>query len=275
MAITAKDVMALRKATGLGMMESKAALEEAGGDMQAAQDLLRKKGLAKMDGRADRESAEGKVAVAMSPDGKKGAIVEVNTETDFTASNEAFVKMTQAIADEALKQPAGDVTKTDAMQALIDEVRLTTKENVQFKAGKVFAANSGGAPGSGGKVGSYVHFTKKIAVLIEVEGEAGDDLLKDLCMHISAVSPTPLGVNEDQVPADILAKEREIAKAQAMDSGKPEAIAEKMVEGKIRKYLDEVVLLRQAFVKDDKKQIKDLLPKGTTIKRFVRYQVGG
>ncbi len=268
MAITAKDVMALRKATGLGMMESKAALEEAGGDMQAAQDLLRTRGLAKMDGRADRESAEGKVAVAMSPDGKKGAIVEINTETDFTATNAAFVKMTQAIADLALAQSAGDVQKTDAMQALIDEVRLTTKENVQFKAGKVFA------PG-GGNVGSYVHFTGKIAVLIEVAGEATAELLKDLCMHVSAVSPAPLGVNEDEVPADVLEKERQIAKAQALESGKPEAIAEKMVEGKIRKFLDEVVLTRQPFVKDDKKQIKDLLPKGTVIKQFVRYQVGG
>ena len=268
MAISAKDVMALRKATGLGMMESKAALEEAGGDMQAAQDLLRKKGLAKMDGRADRASAEGKVAIAVAPDGSKGAIVEINTETDFTASNEAFVKMTQSIADEALKQGAGDVEKTDAMQSLIDEIRLTTKENAQFANGKVLAP-------SGGKVGSYVHFTGKIAVLIETEGDADETLLKDLCMHVSAISPSPLGVTEDEVPADIIAKEREIAKAQAMESGKPEEIAEKMVEGKIRKYLDSVVLLRQPFVKDDKKQIKDLLPKGTTIKQFVRYQVGG
>ena len=268
MAISAKDVMALRKATGLGMMEAKAALEEAGGDMQAATDILRTKGLSKMDGRSDRESAEGKVAVAVASDGSKGAIVEVNTETDFTASNEAFVVLTQAIADLALEQGAGDVEKTDKMQELIDEVRLTTKENVQFAKGKVYV-------GSGGKVGSYVHFTKKIAVLIETEGDASDELLKDLCMHVSAISPSPLGVTEDEVPEDILAKEREIAKAQAIESGKPEEIAEKMVEGKIRKYLDSVVLLRQPFVKDDKKQIKDLLPKGTTIKQFTRYQVGG
>ncbi|GAB4195346.1 MAG: translation elongation factor Ts [Phycisphaeraceae bacterium] len=268
MAISAKDVMALRKATGLGMMESKAALEEAGGDMEAAKELLRKKGLAKMDGRADRASTEGKVAIAVTPDGKKGAIVEVNTETDFTASNEAFLKMVQAVAEEALKQPAGDVEKTDAMQALIDEVRLTTKENVQFNKGQVFEAPNG-------KIGSYVHFTGKIAVLIEIEGDASDELLKDLCMHISAISPAPLGVTEDEVPAETIEKEREIAKAQAIESGKPENIAEKMVEGKIRKYLDEVVLLRQPFVKDDKKQIKDILPAGTTIKKFVRYQVGG
>lgn len=271
MAISAKDVMALRKATGLGMMESKAALVEAGGDIQAATDLLRTKGLAKMDGRTDRESAEGKVAVALSSDGSKGAIVEINTETDFTATNEAFVSLTQAVADLALEQGPGDVEKTDAMQALIDEVRLVTKENIQFKAGKVLAPGDG-TPGG---VGSYVHFTGKIGVVIEIEGEADDALLKDLCMHVSAASPMPLGVNEDEVPADVLAKEREIAKAQAIESGKPEAIAEKMVEGKIRKYLDSVVLTRQPFVKDDKKQIKDLLPKGTTIKQFVRYQVGG
>lgn len=268
MAISAKDVMALRKATGLGMMESKAALEEAGGDMQKATDLLRTKGLAKMDGRTDRASAEGKVASAIAGDRTKGALVEVNTETDFTANNDAFVAMTQAMADHALKQEPGDVTVTDDMQAAIDEVRLTTKENAQFAQGVVFG-------GTDKTVGSYVHFTGKVGVLIEVEGSADDALLKDLCMHISAVSPAPLGVNEDEVPADVVEKEREIAKAQAIESGKPENIAEKMVEGKIRKFLDEVVLLRQGFVKDDKVQIKNLLPDGVTITRFARYQVGG
>lgn len=268
MAITAKDVMALRKATGLGMMESKAALEEAGGDMQKATDLLRTKGLAKMDGRTDRASAEGKVASAIADDRAKGALVEVNTETDFTANNEAFVAMTQAMADHALQQEPGDVTVTDAMQAAIDEVRLTTKENAQFAQGVVLG-------GAGKTVGSYVHFTGKVGVLIEAEGNADEALLKDLCMHISAVSPAPLGVTEDEVPAEVVEKEREIAKAQAIESGKPENIAEKMVEGKIRKFLDEVVLLRQGFVKDDKVQIQSLLPDGVTITRFARYQVGG
>ncbi len=268
MAISAKDVMALRKATGLGMMESKAALEEAGGDMQKATDLLRTKGLAKMDGRTDRASAEGKVAAAIADDRSKGALVEVNTETDFTANNDAFVSMTQTLANQALQQEPGEVTTTDDMKAAIDEVRLTTKENAQFGKGVVFG-------GSGKTVGSYVHFTGKVGVLIEVEGQADDTLLKDLCMHISAVSPAPLGVTEDEVPQDVVDKERDIAKAQAMESGKPENIAEKMVEGKIRKFLDEVVLLRQGFVKDDKVQIKSLLPDGVTIKRFARYQVGG
>ncbi|QDU34962.1 Elongation factor Ts [Poriferisphaera corsica] len=264
--ITAKDVMALRKASGLGMMEAKKALTETNGDMEAAKELLRKKGLAKMDGRTDRESAEGKIAIAV--EGSKGAIVLVNTETDFTANNDMFIEKVQIIANEALKNDAGEVVVNDSMQTLIDDIRVTTKENAQFGKGKVLG-------GGNATIGSYLHFTGKIGVLVELEGEASDDLLKDLCMHISAISPAPLGVNEDEIPADIIEKEREIAKAQAIESGKPEAIAEKMVEGKIRKYLDEVTLTRQKFVKDDKKQIKDILPAGVSIKQFVRYQIGG
>lgn len=263
--ITAKDVMALRKATGLGMMEAKKALEETGGDMQAATDLLRQKGLAKMEGRTDRESAEGKVAVALSDNGGKGAIIEVNTETDFTAKNDAFVAMANDLATLALEQPAGEATNTDAMQSRIDDIRVTTKENAQWARGAVL---------EGGTIGSYVHHDGKTAVLIQVEGDAEPGLLKQLCMHIAAVVPSPLGVTEDEIPADVVAKEREIAKAQAMESGKPENIAEKMVEGKIRKYLDSVVLLRQPFVVDDKQQIKDILPAGASIKAFVRYQIG-
>ena len=268
MAISAKDVMALRQRTGLGMMECKQALEEVGGDIEKASDLMRKRGLAKMDSRAERTSAEGRITAVVSDDASKGAIVEVNTETDFTASNDAFIKMSHAVAEEALKQNPGAATKNDAIQNLIDEVRLTTKENVQFARGQILG-------GPGATVGHYVHFTGKIGVLVELQGKADDELLKQLCMHISAVSPVPLAVTEDQVPEDVVAKEREIAKAQAIESGKPEQIAEKMVEGKIRKFYDEVVLLRQPFIIDDKKQIKDLLPNGTTIKSFVRYQVGG
>jgi elongation factor Ts len=263
--ITAKDVMQLRKATGLGMMEAKKALEETGGDIDAAKDLLRQKGLARMDSRSDRESTEGKVAVAVAEDAHKGAIVVVNTETDFTANNEDFAKMMAAVAEAALQQEPGDVQKTDAIQSLIDDVRVTTKENAQFAEGRVF-----GSPDS--KVGSYVHHTGKIGVLIEVAGEIDDELLKQICMHISASNPIALA--EDDVPAELVEKEREIAKKQAMESGKPENIAEKMVEGKVRKYYDEVVLLRQNFVLDEKQQIKDVLPKGATIKAFVRYQVG-
>lgn len=270
MAITAKDVQTLRQRSGLGMMECKQALEEVGGDMDKAVDLLRQRGLSKMDSRTDRTSAEGKVAVAVTDDRSKGAIVEVNTETDFTAGNDQFKQMIDTVVAEALKQDAGEVQKNDAIQAAIDEVRITTKENVQFGRGIVLGGNGDST------IGQYVHFTGKVGVLIELTGgKVDEDLLKDLCMHISAASPAPLGVTEDDIPAELVEKERAIAKQQAMESGKPENIAEKMVEGKIRKYYDEVALLRQPFIKDDKKQIKDLLPEGVQIKNFARFQVGG
>ncbi|MCC6681159.1 MAG: translation elongation factor Ts [Phycisphaeraceae bacterium] len=267
--ITAKDVSALRQATGLGMMECKKALEEAGGDFDKAADLVRQKYGAKMAGRSDRASNEGRIAVAASADGAKAALIVVHTETDFTAGNDAFKALVQQVADLALAQPAGEVSKSDAMEAAIEKVRITTQENIQFGGGSVL-----GAPGS--KVGSYVHFTGKIGVLVEVApGDAAcDDLLKDLCMHVSAISPSPLGVTEAEVPADVVEKERKFARQEALASGKPAQIAEKMVEGKIRKYLDSVVLLRQPFVKDDKKQIKDILPKGVEIRKFVRLRVG-
>lgn len=269
MAITAKDVNDLRQMTGLGMMECKKALEEAQGNKDVAVDLIRKKGLAKMNERTDRAAAEGRIAAAISADGSKGALVEVNTETDFTAKNDSFVAMVNKVATEAIKQAAGDVQKSDVMQAAIDDLRLTTKENVQFARGKVVG-------GPGRKVGSYVHHNGKLGVLIEVEGDVAPELLKELCQHITAVTPVPLGVNEADVPAEVIAKEREIAKAQAIEQGKPEQIAEKMVEGKIRKFYEETVLSQQLLVTrpEEKKKVKDALPKGATIKSFVRYQLG-
>ena len=268
MPVTAKDVQALRQATGLGMMECKKALEEVGGDMDKAAELVRTKFGAKMAGRSDRESAEGKIAIARADDHSKAAIVMVNTETDFTANNESFLELVGKIADLALQQEPGDVQKTQDMEAEMEKLRLVTQENIQFGEGKVL-----GGPGK--KVGDYVHFTGKVGVLVEVEGDAPAELLRDLCMHVSAVSPTPLGINAEDVPEELVAKEREFAKQEAIDSGKPENIAEKMVEGKMRKYLDTVALLRQPFVKDDKKQVKDLLPEGVKLTAFVRYQVGG
>ena len=267
MAITAADVKRLRQATGLGMMDCKKALNETNGDFEAAAELIRTKYKVKMAGRTDRENAEGKIAIAIADGAAKGAIVEVNTETDFTAKNDAYGEMTQKVADLALAGDLGEVAKTDDMEAAIEEVRLTTRENCQFGRGQVLG-------GDGITVGSYLHHTGKVGVLVALEGEASENLLKDLCMHISAIVPEPLGITEDDIPADIVEKEKAIAKQEAIDSGKPEEIAEKMVNGKIRKYYDSVALLRQPFVKDDKKQIKDILGDGVTIKSFVKYAMG-
>lgn len=268
MAISAKDVMTLRKKSGLGMMECKQALTETNGDMTAAEEQLRQKGLSKMDGRTDRESTEGRIAVALSDDQSRAAIIEVNTETDFTAGNEQFQALADQLAAMALEQSPGDIDKSDAMQAAIDEVRLTTKENIQYKRGAVRG-------GDGHKVGTYVHHNGKIGALVQVNGNADTQLLRDLCMHVVSINPVPKGISDEDIPAELVAKEREVFKAQAIESGKPEEIAEKMVTGRMRKFYEENALLKQAFVKDDKKQIKDLLPDGITITSFVRFALGG
>jgi len=271
MAISAKDVKALRDATGLGMSDCKKALEEADGDMDKAADIARAKFGAKMATRTDRESTEGRIAIATNTDGSKGAIVQINTETDFTAKNDTFVAMANKVAQLALELPAGDIKANEAIEAAMQEVRLTTGENVQFGAGAVYEA---GKPGC---VGGYGHFTGKVGVLIQLDTDGPtptDELIKDLCMHISAIVPEALGVTEEEIPADIVAKEKAHAKQEALDSGKPEEIAEKMVVGKMRKYMDSIVLLRQPFVKDDKQQIQQILPKGVTIKAFKKIAIG-
>jgi elongation factor Ts len=226
-----------------------------------------------MESRADRVSGEGRVAAAVSPDRAKAAIVQVTAETDFVADSNEFKAMLKKVAAEALSQPPGDVQVTPAIQSAIDDVRLTTKENIQFHRGRVIGA------AAGIRIGSYVHFTGKIGVLVETAGEPGtiadDQLLSDLCMHVAAATPPPIAVSDEQIPAEVVQKERQVAKAQAVELGKPEAIAEKMVEGKIRKFFEDHVLLKQAFIKDENKRIKDLLPKGVTIKSFVRYVTGG
>ena len=271
MAISAKDVKALRDATGLGMSDCKTALEEAGGDFDKAAEIARAKFGAKMATRTDRESTEGRITLATNADRSKAAIVQVNTETDFTAKNDAFIAMAQKVAELALTLPAGQVTTNDAIEAAMQDVRLTTGENVQFGSGIVYDA---GKPGC---VGGYAHFTGKVGVLIQLDttGEQpSDELIKDLCMHISAIVPEALGVNEQDIPADIVEKEKQFALQEAIDSGKPKDIAEKMVVGKIRKYMDSIVLLRQPFIKDDKQQVQQILPKGVSIKAFKKLVIG-
>ena len=271
MAISASDVKRLRDQTGLGMMECKQALKESEGDVEAAVNLLREKGLAKMDSRTERTAVEGRIGAAVSEDRSSGVIVEVNSETDFTAASEPFERMLQSVAREALAQEPGEVCCGDGMQAAIDEVRLTTKDNVQFARGRLVG-------GAGCVVGAYVHFTGKVGALIELEapdpGKIPESLVNDLCMHVAAVNPVPLAVNRDQIPEDRVDQERELARKQALDQGKPEQIVEKMVEGKIRKFYEDHALMEQAFIKDDKQTVGGLLPEGVAIRSFVRYTLG-
>jgi elongation factor Ts len=259
---TAKDVMGLRQKTGLGMMDCKKALAETNGDMAAAEEWLRAQKKGKMESRTERTTGEGRIGIAI--EGDRGVIVEVRTETDFTARNEGFVQMVEDVVGEAMKQPAGDVSVTDEITKRIDDLRITTGENVNFARGQRI---------EGGTLGKYVHHDGKRGVLIQVDGAADDDLLKGLCQHI--VFHDPLGISEDDVPAETLEGIRTDALAEAKDSGKNDEIAAKIADGKVRKYLQERTLLHQKYVLDESKTVGEMIPGGVTVKRFVRYTLGG
>ncbi len=265
-AISAKDVMKLRNTTGLAMMECKKALTEAEGDFEQAENLLRIKLKGKMDKRTERVAGEGCIVIATK--GDSVVMAEILAETDFTAKNERFLAAAQQIADLAMEADDGCVSPTEAMTAIIDDVRISTGENCSIaRVCKCTNAN--------GSFGSYIHHDGKTAALIEVEGEASAETLRDVCMHIAAGVPTvPLGVSPDDVPPEAAEKEKAFRLEQAVASGKPKEIAEKIVEGGMRKFYAEVALTMQPFVKDDSKTIAEVIGSGTTIKAFHRWVVG-
>ncbi len=271
MAITAALVKELRERTGAGMMECKKMLTETNGDIDAAIEELRKKGAAQADKKAGRIAAEGTIVTLV--EGNVGVAVEVNSETDFSAKNDGFVNFANAVAAAVLENQPADVAALaetnladgqsveTARQALIQEIG----ENITVRRFQVITAADGDT------LGAYQH-GNKISVVTRLAG--GDEALaKDIAMHVAASKP--VCVSSDQVPSDLLAKEREIYAAQAAESGKPAEIMEKMVEGRIRKYLNEVTLLGQAFVKDPDQTVEKLLSSANaSVSEFVRYEVG-
>ncbi len=267
MELNAKDVMALRNRTGLPMMACKAALLEAKGDAEKAEELLRKQLKGKMETKSDRAAGEGRIAIALSREA--GAIVEIKAETDFTAKNEKFVAAAKKIAELALESHAGDVPANPKVQAIIDELRISTGENISYARGHKLVQD----PGSGA-FGQYVHHDGKIGVLVQGTGSISDETLRDICMHVTAAVPHPKGVSAKDIPADVVEKERRFRIEQAMESGKPKEIAEKMVEGGMRKFFEEIALLEQPFIKDPTKKIKDLLGAKAGVVAFFRWQVG-
>lgn len=268
MSFTAKDVMTLRQRTGQGMMECKEALSEANGDQNAAVEILRKKAKGKMDERAERAASQGVLAIARSADGKSAALIELNTETDFVARGDLFTSSAQKIADLVLKGADGPVASPDAaITAIVDDVRIQTKENTTFARGlKV----------SGGRVGTYLHFNKQIGALVVADGITDDQLLTGLCQHVVAIVPSPMAVDESGLPKADLDKNRQAFIDEAAASGKPKEIAEKMASGKLRKWVEENTMLGQIYVKDpaQKASVRSMLPKGGSLKCFAKYQVG-
>jgi len=272
MTISAAMVKDLRERTGLGMMECKAALTETHGDMNAAIDLLRKKAGAKVEKKAGRTAAEGAVGVYLSADRKLAALVEVNSETDFVAKGDDFQAFANAVAAAIAKHNPADVSAVNDIKLDSGETVAKTREGLVAKLGEnIGVRRFVRLAAKSGQVASYVH-GRKIGVLVEVAG--GDDTLaKDIAMHIAASKPEC--VSKEQVPAELIAKEKEIFSAQAAQSGKPANIIEKMVEGRINKFLAEITLLGQPFVKDPDSSVEKLLKgKGATVAAFTRYEVG-
>jgi len=264
--ISAKDVMALRNRTGLAMMACKKALVETGGDVDAAEDYLRKQLKGKMEKRSDRAAGEGRIGIKVAGDGSSAALVELKAETDFTAKNDDFIECVDLCTDETLAASAGSVAATDGMTKSLDDIRAKTGENISLgRAEKI--------DGSGVNFGSYVHHDGKTGVLLVVEGDMSDEVKKQICMHVTAAVPRPAGVTADDVPTEVVEKERTFRLEQAVESGKPKEIAEKMVEGGMRKFFSEVALLEQAFIMDPSKAIKDLVG-DASIKQFYRWEVG-
>lgn len=272
MAVTASMVKELRERTGAGMMDCKKALDETQGDLDAAIELLRVKGMAGADKKAGRVAAEGVIAIAVSADKKQAAIVEVNCETDFVAKGDEFQSFANEVAGIVLDKGFNSVDEleknTMASGKSIDVTRreLVSKigENLQIRRVEtVETAN--------GIIGSYQH-GEKIGVVVAIDN-GNETLVRDIAMHIAATNPQSIS-SEDIDPA-ILEKERAILTDQAQESGKPAAIIEKMIDGRIRKFLEEITLVGQAFVKDPDVSVEQLLKtNNATVTRFIRLEVG-
>jgi elongation factor Ts len=275
MSITAAQVKELRERTGSGMMECKKALVDAGGDMDAAAEALRKAGMAKADKKAGRIAAEGIIAIEVSDDGKTAAMAEINCETDFVAKKEDFQDFATAIARRVLVDRPAD---TDSLLAMpLSDGDATSIEDARkaliAKIGENIAVRRFVRMEGKGKIASYRHGVR-IGVLVDLAG--GDAALgRDLAMHVAAHDPRPVCVSDDQVPEAMVAKERDIFTAQARESGKPDNIIEKMIEGRIRKFLGEVTLLGQSFVKDPDQTVGKLLDTaGAEVVGFERMELG-
>lgn len=261
--VNAKDAMTLRQRTGLGIMDCKKALADADGDMKKAEELIKERMKGKMDTRTDRAAGEGRIEVASH--GANTAIVSVRAETDFTAKNDDFKAMAKKVAGAAAAGAAGEVTVSPEMTKAIDEVRIKTGENISFHTGWNFV---------GGAAASYVHHDGKKGAVVHFSGPVPAEIGKGISQHIVAKVPSPAAVDAADMPADRVAEAKAMAIKEAQESGKPAQIAEKMAEGKVRKFFEENTLLNQAYIVDESKKVKDLLPAGVKILGFARVAVG-
>jgi elongation factor Ts len=263
-------VKELRERTGAGMMECKKALVETKGDIDAAAEWLRKAGAAKADKKASRVAAEGRIAILSDEKSGRHVVLEVNSETDFVAKDDNFRAFVERVAGVILEQRPANVEALLASSVggrTLEDLRL----ELVTKVGENISVRRFDVVESRATVGTYLHGTR-IGVLVEVEGGTAE-LARDLAMQVASLAPRYVG--NDDVPKDVLDKEREIIQAQTAEEKKPPEIVAKMVEGRVRKFVDEITLTGQVFVKDDKKRVRDLLAQNKAkVKGFRRYEVG-
>ncbi len=283
MAISAKLVNELRKKTGAGIMDCKRALEETDGDIAKAIIRLREKGMASASKRASRVAAEGKIEVRVADDGRVGAMVEINCETDFVARGDYFSGCCGQVVSKVLESSSGQPTAEGLFEDLRKELVIKTGENVVVRRHERFQIQNG----TQGRIETYLHMGGKIGVMVEVGcvSEAvslGDDLgefCREVAMHVAAANPQYL--TSEDVPATVIQSEKDIYRKQALDSDKPEKVVEKMVEGRLKKWYGEFCLMEQPWVREPKKSIKVLCKEVSSkagenvdIRRFLRYELG-
>jgi elongation factor Ts len=288
---SAKEVQELRQRTGAGMMDCRNALTTAAGDMNLAVENLRKSGIAKAEKRAGRVASEGRIVCLVAPDGKSGAMLELNSETDFVSRNDDFGTVAEALARHLLADRSYDGIVPDAtgspflgskyagktVQDAVTETSARTGENVVLRRYARLA--------TGGTLGTYIHHNGRVAVMVEVTGPTGDatsELARVVAEHVAAGVPrVPEAVRQEEIDPAIVERERRIFSEKALAEGKPEKIIDKVVEGQLRKFFSEVALLEQPWVRDESRTIESLVKEASdkaggelTVERFVRYRMG-
>ena len=275
MSISAKDVKLLRDKTGAGMMDCKKALKESDGDMDKAIEFLRKKGQKVAAKREDRDAAEGLVLADVTSDNKKGALIVLNCETDFVAKNEDFGKVARSILNTALNESPADL---DALKSLkYDGGDFTISEKITEEIGKIGEKIevSKYEKIEAEKVVAYNHPGNSLGAMVGFSKDINDDTARDIAMQVAAMDP--VSINEDNVPQEVIDRELQVGKDQAIEEGKPEDLAEKIAQGRLKKFFKESTLLNQAFIKDNKKSISQVLKEagdGVTVTKFVREALG-
>ena len=272
MSVTASQVKDLREKTGVGMMDCKKALVETNGDFEKAISYLREKGLSKASKKADRTTNEGQVFISLSNDRSHGIILEISCETDFVARNDRFHAFGQSIASFLLNQP--NVNSVDDLNTLDCDGQLFESYVSQYvvELGENLSVTRFSRFNEGHYLSSYIHMNGKIGTVVSFSTSVEDEVSKGIAMQVAATSP--LGISSDDISKETLENERNVIRQQVLNEGKPEAIVDKIVDGKLNKYFKEVCLLDQQYVKNTDQSIRDLLPKDITITQFVRYSIG-